>query len=520
LEERNDIIFYIIIMARAKSTARTNAAYPSPGPQRQDLTPHLTPVETLKDLLREQPEQDVKNKELYQEFQLGNIITLPTNHGLKDFVDLFWKEQEGTYDYYRYIWTSPDVFVRLEGTETWTGNNGVLCHDIVPECFRISLWAPNRSRVYLCIYAKSKSVQVTASINTCLEYLLHLRDNYYTKLGLSPTYLHHNALGAKLQLPLMFDKFLEANTESREISLEGFHLSNETYAILWECEKNLNVAFDSCDIGDMDSSLENTCSSQKGPGHLTLTQDPFGGDEAKWLAFLNGTENSRLGRLTLCRLEISSPQVCLALARQAIRRLELNDCKMSDGGRSIIDTMNANTGPRELILSYPHRLDSFGTDLGVFGSLEQWRLFFNALCGNSHLECLTINRKKLGSEEWLALAASLKENLGLQSLTISDAFMDEHCWNALMTTLSRHPNIRELHLLNLHTYLPYNAAESSNAISEESQRRIGRVSELLSTNRRIDAMSMSGRCFDRDLWDLHVLPKLRHNLYQKRRGIK
>jgi hypothetical protein len=137
-----------------------------------------------------------------------------------------------------------------------------------------------------------------------------------------------------------------------------------------------------------------------------------------------------------------------------------------------------------------------------FDSPERLVTFVNALCGNTNLKRLELPLIE-DRQVTRALATALHANKGLVHLAVEFDELDVTGWTELLAAISLHPSLRSLDL----------RCRSWDA--KEKRDLTKAVADMLSVNDRVEVMSFDDDAFDKDDWDVFVVPRLECNLYRK-----
>jgi hypothetical protein len=210
----------------------------------------------------------------------------------------------------------------------------------------------------------------------------------------------------------------------------------------------------------------------------------------------------QLESLTLSNIHLKSEDACRAVVEAELQYLELANCKLGDGGVSLVESMREGRGPKGLRLYTSYDDEGF-YDWRPFDSSERVLSFLNALRGNTYLERLDLSGFDLREEEILpALAAT-----GLAQLRLSSCCLDESGFCKVLRAISTHPSLRTLDLACCSLHM--NETEAT----EE-------VAMMLSVNKQLEEIRIADLddlpFFDSAAWDKLVSPRLDCNVYRKR----
>jgi hypothetical protein len=201
----------------------------------------------------------------------------------------------------------------------------------------------------------------------------------------------------------------------------------------------------------------------------------------------------KLESLDIRGIHLNSEVGCRAVATPQVQCLTLTDqCELEDGGAALVESIRQGRGPKELYF--------YGNP---FGSRESLVTFMNALRGDEHLERLhlpNIDARQVTQ----ALAAALPENKGLVHLTVSFRALDDSGRTELLKAISLHPSLCSLDLR-----CPRSDPKKRRGFTKA-------VADMLSVNERIEVMRLHYDAFDKDDWNMCVVPRLECNLYRER----
>jgi hypothetical protein len=460
--------------------------------QRPAVSPLLTPTDsTLKQLWLQERTSEFP----FKEYRLNG-----TPESLKTFVDLFLLENE-TYrhDKNRFIWTSENCLVSVGSW--WLGG---LPGDYKKRRFALVFTIP-------FLYIHSSTVEDALS---CLELLFGLHDDHFegTRL-LCPDISDDYANDAPhlCLCPLtshLLEKMLQQNAKRKNVFICMIFTPDQCRTLATS-GTSTEIEFDSCSFEDEGEAFLEALAvraDQKASLVKLTIRNYLLFAEGILVLFLH---QHKLESLTLDQIQLESEETCRALAAAELQYLDLQLCKLEDGGASLVESIREGRGPKGLGLD---RTDREG-DWRPFDSFERFVSFANALRGNAHLERLDLSHIDIDDGTLQALAAALLENEGLIHLGLElkeQCELDKTCWCELMKAISTHSSLRTLAFGRIY----------SRDLDGTSATQV--VADILLVNEQLEAIRIHA-FFDHDddwwpsaEWDELVTPRLECNIYRKR----
>jgi hypothetical protein len=452
--------------------------------QRPAVSPLLRPLKdtsTLKQLwLREK-----RRESPFNEYRLNGIP-----ESLKTFVDQFLKEY-GVIVSDRLIWTSENSFVRVGGD--WP-------RDYLPgvyQNYRFGLRLNSGSQNHW-LYIHSTTLENAMS---CLNFLVGLHDDHYERMIL--THLDEDGNSGPQLCPLtsiLLEKIILQNAKRKNWFRDTTFTPDQSRTLATSGTRT-DIGLDHCKFEDDGEALLEALAARKDPetGLAKLTIQ-------KSLPFAEGIMVLLLHMikcLSLHYIHLESEEVCRAVAEGELQCLELDHCKLSDGGASLVESIREGRGPKGLDLYTPRYYDSEAWH--PFDSSERFISFLNALTGNTYLERLDLSPFNLREEGILAaFAAALFENKGLFHLSLPGCRLNKSFFCELLRAISTHPSLQMLDLA--YTSIDMDVTEATKA-----------VAEMLSVNEQLEEIRIKAFVsFESLAWDALVTPRLECNFYRKR----
>jgi hypothetical protein len=323
----------------------------------------------------------------------------------------------------------------------------------------------------------------------CLDYLVGLKDTHFEAMGLTYKY----ARGRQRLCPFgvnILEKILQ--TSARRITFNKMIFTPDHCRILASSGTKTSIEFYSCEFQDEGVAFVEASAARQdessGPATLLFMNSlPF--NDRNWASFLS---QQRLESLDLGNIQFDSEISCRAVATCEVRCLTLIRCTLEDDGAALVESIRQGRGPKELLFPINTPFRSSASLVG----------FINSLRGNDHLERLHIG----DLQETRALAAALRENKGLVHLKVRFYALDEIDRTELLKAISVHPSLLSLNLEILY----------SDTNVKKRREFTKAFADMLSVNERIEMVSFYNDTFDKDDWDVFVVPRLECNLYRER----
>jgi hypothetical protein len=417
---------------------------------------------------------------------------------LKAFVDLFLKENGRCYDYNRLIWSSKKSFVRVGYGWRHDFPGAYRNHG-----FKVRLERDSR---HLALFIHSSTREDAMS---CLDLLVGLHDDHFREMTFYDTSISVEYDRRRL-CPLtsvLLEKIVLQNAK-RNNSFSDMTFTPDQSRTLATSGTRTDIELDRCKFIDDGEAFMEALAARLDPQTGLAKLRIWNG-----LPFAEGTLILLLDKLeclTLSDIHLETEESCGAVAAAGLHYLELDNCKLDDGGAALVDSVREGRGPKGLGLS-PSGADDDESeddedDWRPFVSSERFNSFLNALRCNSHLERLLLSDFDFSKEGTLdALAAAVSENKGLVDLGFQNCHLDEISFSELMRALSTHSSLLTLDLTGIK--LNMNGTKATKA-----------VAEMLSVNTQLEGIRIEDdvRTLSFDAWSALVTPRLACNVYRKR----
>jgi hypothetical protein len=325
----------------------------------------------------------------------------------------------------------------------------------------------------------------------CLEYLVGLKDTHFEEMGLSykdddePELCPFDAN--------ILHKILQNST--RRIVFNLMIFTPDHCRILASSGTNTNIVFYCCEFQDLGAAFVGASVARQdetsGPAKLRfLGINPF--NDRNWALFLS---QHKLESLNLANMRFDSEVSCRAVATAQVQCLTLEYCNLIDEGASLVESVREGRGPEELLIR----------GINPFGSSASFATFMSALRGNTNLERLHLPHID-DRQVTQALAAALHENKGLVHLKVCFRSLHDSDRAELFKAISLHPSLLSLDL----------TVRYSDIDLRKRREFTKAVADMLSVNERVQVMSFNDQMFDKDDWDVFVVPRLECNVYRER----
>jgi hypothetical protein len=333
----------------------------------------------------------------------------------------------------------------------------------------------------------------------CLNYLLDLKDTHFVAMGIAYKDDIRVYQGIRL-CPLGADsleKMLLQNAERLNI-FNNMIFTPDHCRTLATSGIETNIEFCVCAFQDGGVAYVEASTARQdetsGPAILGFFYRlPF--NDINWALFLS---QHKLKSLEIRGIHLNSEVGCRAVATAQVQCLTFTDqCELEDGGAALVESVRQGLGPKGLFF------DGLRNDGHPFDSSERLVTFISALRCNTNLERLELPRIK-DRQVTQALAAALHENKGLVHLAVYFSVLDDSDRTELLKAISLHPSLCSLDL------------RCPRSDAKERQNSTKAVADMLSVNERIDVMSFHRPSFDKDDWNMYVVPRLECNVYRKR----
>jgi hypothetical protein len=437
-------------------------------------------IDTLKELW-------LREKTIECPFLEYRLKGLPES--LKAFVDLFLKENGRCYDYNRLIWTSKKSFVRVGYGWRHDFPGAYRNHG-----FKVRLERDSR---HLALFIHSSTREDAMS---CLDLLVGLHDDHFREMTFYDTSISVEYDRRRL-CPLtsvLLEKIVLQNAK-RNNSFSDMTFTPDQSRTLATSGTRTDIELDRCKFIDDGEAFMEALAARLDPQTGLAKLRIWNG-----LPFAEGTLILLLDKLeclTLSDIHLETEESCGAVAAAGLHYLELDNCKLDDGGAALVDSVREGRGPKGLGL-----FTSGGDDYDwlPFDSSEKFVSFMDALRGNSHLEQLVFSRFDFREEGIVdLLAAALFENEGLIHLALPGCHLDESGFCKFLSAISAHPSLRTL---DLTIDIAMNGIEATKE-----------VVKMLSDNDQLEVIRIDedDSPFDSSAWNKLVTPRLEYNIYRK-----
>jgi hypothetical protein len=406
---------------------------------------------------------------------------------LKAFVDQFLKEDGRRYNCNLLIWTSENSFVRVDNQRI-EGFPGACTNR------KFFLRLTSSSHILsLCIHSSNFEDAMS-----CIDFLVGLRDDHYKQMFIICN-IPDREEGPPI-CPLtsvLLEKMLQQNAK-RKNSFFCTTFTPDQSRTLATSGTRTDIELNRCKFQDDGEAFLEALAAREDPetGLAKLTIQ-------KSLPFAEGIlvlHQHQLESLTLNHMFLESEEACRAVAEAEVQYLELDNCRLSDGGASLVESIREGRGPKGLGVTK--------SGSGPFDSSERFASFLDALRNNSNLERLDLSRFDFREDAILGgLAAALFENKGLFHLGLPGCrWLNTSCFCKVLRAISTHPSLCTVDLA--YTSIDMDATEATKA-----------VAEMLSVNEQLEEIRIEDRIrysFDSSVRVKLVIPRLEYNIYRKR----